>query len=65
MLFFNFIEFFCFFFGILYYVLGRNEAVQQYLFSFFPGLFQPILTLNGAILAFFNFLNFFAIFLQF
>ena len=63
MLFFNFFEFFCYFFGIFYYALGRNETERQYLLSFFPSLFQPILALNDAILAFLNFLNFFAIFL--
>ena len=61
MLFFNFFEFFFFFFRIFYYALRRNEAERQYLFSFFLGLFQPILALNEAILEFFNFLNFFAI----
>ena len=64
MVFFNFFEFFCHFLGIFYYALGRNETERQYLFSFFAGLFQPILALNEAILAFFNFLNFFAIFLE-
>ena len=57
--------FFWYFFEIFYYVLGWNETEQQYLLSFFPGLSQPFLALNGAILAFFNFLNFFAIFLEF
>ena len=65
MVFFNFFEFFCYFFGIFYYALDRNETERQYLFSFFLGLFQPIMALNEAILAFFNFLNFFAIFLEF
>ena len=65
MVFFNFFEFFCYFFGIFYYALGRNETERQYLFSFFLGLFQPILALYEAILAFFNFLNFFAICLEF
>ena len=53
------------FFGIFYYALGGNETERQYLFSFFLGLFQPILVLNEAIPEFFNFLNFFAIFLEF
>ena len=44
-------------------MLFRSE--RQYLFSFFLGLFQPILALNEAILAFFNFLNFLAIFFEF
>ena len=61
----NFFEFFFYFFGIFYYALGRNETERQYLFYFFLGLFQPFLALNGAILAFFNFLNFLAIFLEF
>ena len=65
MVFFNFFEYFCYFFGIFYYELGRNETERQYLFSFFLGLFQPILALNEAKLAFFNFLNFFAIFFEF
>ena len=65
MVFLNFFEFVCYFFGIFYYALGRNETERQYLFSFFLGLFPPILALNEAILAFFNFLNFFAIFLEF
>ena len=61
MLFLYFFEFFCYFFGIFYYALGRNETERQYLFSFFLDLLQPILALNVAILAFFNFLNFFGI----
>ena len=61
MLFFNFFELFCYFFGIFYYALGRNETERQYLFSFILGLFQPILASNEAILAFFSFLNFFGI----
>ena len=59
MVFSNFFEFFCYFHGIFYYALGRNETERQYLFSFFLGLFQPILALNEVILAF---LNFFPIF---
>ena len=65
MLFFNFFEFFCYFFGVIYCALDKNETERQYLFSFFLGLFQPILVLNEAIPEFLNFLNFFAIFLQF
>ena len=55
MVFFNFFEYFSYFFGIFYYELGGNETERQYLFSFFLGLFQPILALNEAILALFNF----------
>ena len=46
-------EFFCYFFGIFYYALGRNETERQDLFSFFLGLFQPILALKEAIMVFF------------
>ena len=56
-----FFELFYYFYGIFYYALGRNETERKYLFSFFLNLFQPILALNEAILAFFNFLNFFGI----
>ena len=65
MVLFNFFEFFCYFYGIFYYALGRNETERQDLLSLFLGIFEPILPLNEAILAFFNFLNFFAIFLEF
>ena len=64
-IFFNFFEFFCFFFGIFYYALGRKKTELQDLFSFFLGLFQPILALNEAVMIFFNFFNSFAIFLEF
>ena len=57
-----FFLFLCFIFGIFYYALSWNETERQYLFSFFLGIFQPILALNEAIMVFFNFLNFFAIF---
>ena len=59
MVFLNFFEFFCYFFGNFYYALGRNETERQYLLSFFLRLFQPILALNEAILAFYNFFEFF------
>ena len=36
-----------------------------FLFSLFHGILQPILAENEAIMIFFNFLNFFAIFLEF
>ena len=61
----NFFEFFCYFFWIFYYALGRNEAERQYLFSLFLVLFRTILASNQAKIRFFNFLNFFAIFLEF
>ena len=53
------------FFGIFYYALGRNETERQYLFSFFLGLFQPILALSEAITVLYSFSNFFAIFFEF
>ena len=60
-----FLNFFYYFFGIFFYELGRNETERQDLFSFFLDLFQPFLALNEAIMVFFNFLNFFAVFLEF
>ena len=60
-----FFEFFSIFFGIFYYASGGNETERQFLFSLFPGLLQPILAWKEAIMVFFNFLNFFAIFLEF
>ena len=60
----EFFYFFDIFFGIFYFASGRNETEQQYLLSFFLGLFQPMLALKETILAFFNFWNFFAIFLE-
>ena len=56
---------FCYFFGIFYYALGRNETERKFLFSLFLSLFHPILAWNEAIMIFFNFLNFVAIFLEF
>ena len=64
-IFFNFFEFCCYFFGIFYYASGRNGTEWQFLFSLFLSLFQPILAWNEAIMIFFNFLNFVAIFLEF
>ena len=61
----NFFEFFCYFFAIFYYALGRNETERQDLLSLFLGIFQSILALNEAILVFFNFFNFLAIFFEF
>ena len=61
MVLFIFFEFFCYFYGILYYALGRNETERHDLLSLFLGIFQTILALNEAILAFLNFLNFFGI----
>ena len=58
-------EFLCYFFGIFYFALGWNETKRQFLFSLFLCLFQPILAWNKAIMIFFNFLNFVAIFLEF
>ena len=62
---FSFFQFLYYFVGIFYYALGRNETERKYLFSFFLGLFHPILALNEVIMIFFYFFNFFAIFLEF
>ena len=59
MVLFNFFEFFCYFYGIFYYALGRNETERQYLFFFFLGLFQPILAWNEAHTGIFQFFEFF------
>ena len=53
--------FFRFFFGIFYYLSGKNGMKRQFLFFLFLGLFQPILAWNEAITVPFNLLNFFAI----
>ena len=53
------------FFGIFYYPSGKDETKRYFLFSLFLSLFQPILVSNEAIKVFSNFLNFFAIFLEF
>ena len=57
--------FFCNFFGVLYYGLGRNWSEGKFLFSPFLGLYQLVLAWKEAIMVFFNFLNFLAIFLEF
>ena len=54
-----------FFFGIFYYATGRNEMERKFLFSPFLGLVHLILAWNKATMVFFNFLDFFLIFLQF
>ena len=59
MVFLEFLEFFCYFFGIFYYASGRNETKRYFLYSLFLGIFQHILAWNEAIMVFFNFLNFF------
>ena len=62
---FSFFEFFYYFFGIFYYASGKDETKRYFLFSHFLILFQCILAWNEAIKVFFNFSNFFAIFLEF
>ena len=57
--------FFCSFFGIFYYLSGKNGTERQFLFFLFLGLFQSILALNEAITVSFNLLNFFTIYFQF
>ena len=58
-------QLFCYFFGIFYFASGRNETEWYFLYALFPGIFHPILAWNEAIVVFFNFLNFFAILLEF
>ena len=58
-------EFFYYFFGIFYFALGRNKTERYFLYSLFADIFLPILDWNEAIVVFFNFLNFFAILLEF
>ena len=43
----------------------QNETKRKFLFSLFFSVFQFVLALNAAIMVFFNFLNFFAIVLEF
>ena len=54
-----FLLFFCNF--LLCVGLERNRTKRQFLFSLFLCVFQPILAWKEAIMAFLNFLNFFAI----
>ena len=65
MVFFNFFQFCCYFFGIFYYASSKDETKRYFLFSLFLSLFQTILARNEPIKVFFNFLNFFAIILEF
>ena len=58
-----FLLFFCNF--LLCVGLERNRTKRQFLFSLFLCVFHPILAWKEAIMAFLNFLNFFAIFLEF
>ena len=58
-------ELFCNFFGIFYYASCRNGTDRRFLFFLFLGIFQPILAWNEAIMVYFNFPNFMAIFLEF
>ena len=61
-------EFFCFFLGSFYYALGGNGTewnTSTILIFSLSHLFQLILVWNEAIMVFFNFLNFFAIFMEF
>ena len=56
---------FLLFFGIFYYGSGRNTAERFFLFYLFLDLSQPILARKEALMVFSNFLNSFAIFLEF
>ena len=53
------------FFGIFYFLSGKNGTKRKFLFFHFLGFFQPIFAWNEAITVSFNSLNFFAIFLEF
>ena len=59
-------NFFAILFWIFSYASGRNGTKRNDNF-YFPSLslFQPVLAWNDAIMVFFNFLNFVAIFLEF
>ena len=57
--------FFFSFFGIFYYLSGKNGAERKFLFFHFLGFFQPIFTWNEAITVSFNSMNFFAISFEF
>ena len=57
--------FFFSFFGIFYYLSGKNGMERKFLFFHFLCLFQPIFAWNDAITVSFNLLNFFAIFFEF
>ena len=67
----NFLNFFTFFFAIFHYGSCRNSSERFILFYFiiffflFLGLSQLILAWREAIMVFFKFLNFFAIFMEF
>ena len=62
---FLYFEFFGYFFEILYYALSRNETERKFLFYLIHILLEPILAWNVAILVFFYFLNFLAVFWKF
>ena len=58
-------ELFCYFFGIFYFAMGRNETERYFLYSLFLGIFQSILAWNECIMVYINFFNFIAIFWEF
>ena len=53
------------FFGFFDYRLGRNWTEWLFLFSLFLGLSPPVLAWREALIMFYSFMNFFAIFLEF
>ena len=68
MVFFNLLNFFTILleFSITHRVgTERNGMEWKFLFSLFLSVLQPILAWNGAIMVFFNFLNFLLFFLEF
>ena len=56
---------FLLFFWIFSFATGRNATERYFLYSLFPGIFHRILAWYEALVVFFSFLNFFAIFLEF
>ena len=64
-MFFNFLNFFLFFFGILHFESGTNWLEREFFFSLFLCYYRPILGWKEAIMMIFNFLNFFPLFFEF
>ena len=62
MVFFNFLNFFWYFFRILYSESSRNWSERLFLFSHFLGLSRPVLAWREELRVFHNFLIFFSFF---
>ena len=65
MVFFNFLNIFAIFMEFSFTLREGTKRSDNFLFSRFLRIFQPILAWNEAIMVIFNFLNFFAIFFEF